>query len=443
MGRPLEQYFHGDSTISSRLGRKGVEKMSVFHRNMFLAEDRILCFELVTKAGSKWHLGIVKGAKAETDVPEGMIDFITQRRRWLNGAFASTTYSLLHFGRVYRSSHNIVRLMLLHIQLVYNVVSLALSWFSLASFLLTLFILTDISGSPPADSKLRAFPFGRATPTINAIIQWIYLALIVLQFIMALGNRPRKQVWGYVISFFIFGFIQFYLIVNVIYLSTRIFKEKAYREDSGGYSHIGTFYSDIGSLTVIVAGVSLFGVYYVASFLHLDPWHMFISYPQFLFVSSSYTNILNVYAFSNWHDVSWGSKGGREVDMADLPPSVKACPRSGTAEIEDMSDLQTDIDSRFEEVVKRALTPHVRRPVEKRSQDSTIEDSFKAFRTKLVAVYIFSNFFLCIFIMNDSFEKLRFLVRIPSLLPFVSQQPMRRYKPIPPLSSPPCISVAC
>jgi len=37
---------------------------------------------------------------------------------------------------------------------------------------------------------------------------------------------------------------------------------------------------------------------------------MFFSYPQYLFVASSYTNILNIYAFSNWHDVSWGTKGG-------------------------------------------------------------------------------------------------------------------------------------
>src|SRR5205814_10085877 len=31
----------------------------------------------------------------------------------------------------------------------------------------------------------------------------------------------------------------------------------------------------------------------------------------------------------------------------------------------------------------------------------------------LVSVYIFSNFMLCIFVMNDTFGKLKFLVRIP------------------------------
>jgi chitin synthase len=43
--------------------------MSIFRKNMFLAEDRILCFELVAKAGAKWTLAYIKPSKAETDVP--------------------------------------------------------------------------------------------------------------------------------------------------------------------------------------------------------------------------------------------------------------------------------------------------------------------------------------------------------------------------------------
>jgi chitin synthase len=100
MGRPLEQYFHGDHTLSKILGKKGIEGMNIFKKNMFLAEDRILCFELVAKAGSKWHLTYIKAAKGETDVPEGAPEFISQRRRWLNGSFAATIYAVMHFGRM-------------------------------------------------------------------------------------------------------------------------------------------------------------------------------------------------------------------------------------------------------------------------------------------------------------------------------------------------------
>ena len=98
-GRPLEQYFHGDHSLADRLGPKGIYGMNIFTKNMFLAEDRILCFELVAKAGDKWTLTYVKPSKAETDVPESAVELIGQRRRWLNGSFAASVvrYSLINF----------------------------------------------------------------------------------------------------------------------------------------------------------------------------------------------------------------------------------------------------------------------------------------------------------------------------------------------------------
>jgi chitin synthase len=108
-GRPLEQYFHGDHSLADRLGPKGINGMNIFTKNMFLgtfpsransavivnpeshiAEDRILCFELVAKKGDKWTLTYVKPSKAETDVPEEAAELIGQRRRWLNGSFAAS-----------------------------------------------------------------------------------------------------------------------------------------------------------------------------------------------------------------------------------------------------------------------------------------------------------------------------------------------------------------
>jgi len=132
-GRPLEQYFHGDHSLADRLGAKGIHGMNIFTKNMFLAEDRILCFELVAKAGCKWTLTYVKPSKAETDVPESAAELIGQRRRWLNGSFAASIvrviscltmrsyspgaqYALVHFGRLYSSGHGIIRMFFFHIQ---------------------------------------------------------------------------------------------------------------------------------------------------------------------------------------------------------------------------------------------------------------------------------------------------------------------------------------
>ena len=91
---------------------------------MFLAEDRILCFELVAKANDAWTLTYVKPSKAETDVPESAPELIGQRRRWLNGSFAASVYALIHFFNMYKSGHGIIRMFFFHIQALVRSLSL-------------------------------------------------------------------------------------------------------------------------------------------------------------------------------------------------------------------------------------------------------------------------------------------------------------------------------
>ena len=128
---------------------------------------------------------------------------------------------------------------------------------------------------------------------------------------------------------------------------------------------------------------------------------MFTSFPQYLLIMSSYVNILNVYAFSNWHDVSWGTKGS---DKADVLPSAQTT-KSGdgkAAVVEEPDKPQADIDSQFEVTVKRALAHYVEPVV---VEKKTLEDSYKSFRTKLVSSWIFSNALLAVVITSDNFDK--------------------------------------
>jgi len=144
LGRPLDQYFHGDHSLADRLGPKGIYGMNIFTKNMFLAEDRILCFELVAKKGEQWTLTYVKPSKAETDVPETAVELIGQRRRWLNGSFAASVYALVNFFMFYQSGHGIFRMFILHVQALYNIFLLIFSWFALANIWLTFSIIIDL-----------------------------------------------------------------------------------------------------------------------------------------------------------------------------------------------------------------------------------------------------------------------------------------------------------
>lgn len=205
-------------------------------------------------------------------------------------------------------------------------------------------------------------------------------------------------------SFVVFGVIQLYLIVLSIYLVIKAFTSgttEAINTSDGAGAFFRSFFSSQTSGIILIALAATFGLYFVASFLYLDPWHMFTSFPQYMLIMSSYVNILNVYAFSNWHDVSWGTKGSDKADA--LPSAITAKASDGKAAvIEEPDKPQADIDSQFEATVKRALEEYKEpKIVEKK----TLEDSYKSFRTRLVTAWIFSNTLLAVVITTDDFDK--------------------------------------
>jgi chitin synthase len=122
---PLQKYFAGEKLHGADAG--------IFTANMYLAEDRILCFELISKRNCTWTLQYVKSATGETDVPTEMADFILQRRRWLNGSFFAAVYALTHFYQIFRSSHTLIRSVMFLIEFVYQAVVMIFSWFAIVS----------------------------------------------------------------------------------------------------------------------------------------------------------------------------------------------------------------------------------------------------------------------------------------------------------------------
>jgi len=92
-----------------------------------------------------WHqllirrriLKYVKGAIGETDVPDALPEFISQRRRWLNGSFFAATYAIAHVGQIMRSGHSFGRKVTLMLETVYNIINLIFSWFSIVGVVLS------------------------------------------------------------------------------------------------------------------------------------------------------------------------------------------------------------------------------------------------------------------------------------------------------------------
>jgi chitin synthase len=123
---------------------------------------------------------------------------------------------------------------------------------------------------------------------------------------------------------------------------------------------------------------------------------MFSSFLQYLLLAPSFTNVLNVYAFCNLHDVSWGTKGS---DKAEALPSVssKKAKDADAAVVEDTQRTKEDLDAIFKETVTRAVT---KVKVEEAVEKPTMDDENKTFRTRLVSFWMLTNAALAVTIEN-------------------------------------------
>ena len=137
---------------------------------------------------------------------------------------------------------------------------------------------------------------------------------------------------------------------------------------------------------LIVSTGSTVGIYFLMSFLYLDPWHMFTSSAQYFALLPSYICTLQVYAFCNTHDVTWGTKGDNVIHI-DLGAAVSG--KGNTVELE-MPSEQLDIDSGYDEALRNLRD---RLEVEKTSisEAQQQEDYYRAVRTYMVIVWLVAN----------------------------------------------------
>ncbi|KAF9139618.1 Chitin synthase, class 1 [Linnemannia schmuckeri] len=393
---PLEKYFLGEKFHGS--------DANIFTANMYLAEDRILCFELVAKRNAAWVLQYVKSAYGETDVPGSVAEFISQRRRWLNGSFFASVYALVHQMDIWRSDHSTARKMFFHLEFFYSFVSLFFSWFALANFYLTFYILGNAMVYYPEDNPeghpAQQSPFGNndAGFWIFTVSRYIYILLIIAQFIMSMGNRPQGSNWAYKSSMGFFAVLMGYMLFGAGYMTVRGIQEvQANRPDNGQSEASYLFQNDMFRNTVISLA-STYGLYFFASFLFLEPWHMFHSFIQYLFMVPSYVNILNVYAFCNIHDISWGTKGDTSV-ATDLGVAKKTA--EGGVEVNVPTDSH-DINNAYDEAVS-SLSIKTVEVKQGRDAKTKQEDYYREIRTRVLLSWIMSNALLVALVTSSAF----------------------------------------
>ncbi|KAI5950362.1 CHS1 [Candida jiufengensis] len=289
---PLASYFKGEDLLKSHEKDKENTKTNFFEANMYLAEDRILCWELVSKKNDNWVLKFVKSATGETDVPETISEFLAQRRRWINGAFFAALYSLYHSNKIWYTDHSYARKFWLQVEFIYQTITLVFSFFSLSNFYLTFYFLTG--------SLVHYKNIGHNGGFwIFTLFNYLCICVLTSLFIVSIGNRPHASKNIFKALIILLTICALYaLIVGLVFVITTI---QQFGVDGGTSTYV--------LISIVVSLLSTYGLYTLMSFLYLDPWHMFTCSLQYFLMIPSYTCTLQIFAFCNTHDVSWGTKG--------------------------------------------------------------------------------------------------------------------------------------
>lgn len=383
---PLEKYFKGEFLhLNARmdpdddeleLKERSHQEAGLFTSNMYLAEDRILCFELVAKRGHRYVLRYVSGATAETDAPEHLDDFVLQRRRWLNGSLFAALYSIFHWTDIWRSDHSLARKLWLQLDFYYQAVTLLVSWFSLALFFLVFRILTRNLGSPDV-----GFTVGKY---LAVAFLWIYVACIVCTFVLAFGNTPRgTRKFYYCITVF-FAVLMVYLTFAAVYLAVSTVKLVMRTADTG-FTALMLFTNE-KFRDLVVSMLSTYLLYAIGAVIHGQPSFMVTSFFQYLLLSPTYVNVLNIYSFCNIHDVSWGN---RDVPQAKDLGTAKVADESGQLVMTVVPASEQEIEEAYLNTVEDLKVPP---PPEVKPKRQHNDDSYYAFiRTITVLAWMLTN----------------------------------------------------
>ncbi|KAG6380838.1 glycosyltransferase family 2 protein [Boletus reticuloceps] len=392
---PLASYFKGEAMHGG-----GAVKAGLFERNMYLAEDRILCFEIVTKKREGWILKYVKSAKASTDVPTTVPEFISQRRRWLNGSLFASIHSTIFFYKIWTSGQNPIRMLVLQIEFIYNAIQLLFTWTALANFYLAFFFLVSSATAPGQNNAFNFLSSGVGQIIFEVFLK-LYIALLFVTTVCSLGNRPQGSKWIYALAMILFGFcnaITLWCAGYTVYLAVP--------HTASGWKNIGNLVATNQAFREIVISLAAtYGLYFISSFMHLEPWHMFTSFIQYMFLLPSLITLhcsLVMYAMCNLHDVTWGTKGDNTA-AKDLGGAKKIKGDDGKVMMEvEIPTAREDVDQLW--AASRAALK-VKPPETKEHRDAATKqsDHDRSSRTNVVLTWIATNMVMILVFTSSAF----------------------------------------
>lgn len=226
---------------------------------------------------------------------------------------------------------------------------------------------------------------------LAVVFEWLYLATLVTCFVLALGNRPAGSNRFYMTMVYFWAILMAYLLFASIFITVKSVEQQIAQHN--GFSFTMLFTNRL-FFTLIVSMCSTWLLYLIISILFLDPWHMVTSFVQYLLLTPTYLNILNVYAFCNTHDITWGTKGD---DIAEKLPAANLKP-GGKVDVAIPTD-DADLNTQYEAELRTFSTKYTV-PKKVVTEEQKHEDYYRGFRSAVVLAWMFCNLALAAVVLN-------------------------------------------
>ncbi len=262
---------------------RGLDDNPPLESNMFLAEDRILGFEIASDEKKRWKIDYAPNSIATTDACDTWKELLNQRRRWICGAFSCKLWLLMKVGAYFNNSDKKKRDKLsMFLSAMYFVFDMLQNWLSIGLIALSFVFMKNIALSSVAEVGIHSY-------IINILFYTVILSVLV-QVYIALNKLLKPWVETF-LNFSVFlqsASLLYYSCLAVIYLVAS--EEK----------------NIIVVLSPILYLLFLFNVflYFGKSTMKMLPYTLIYS-----IISPSISFFMHLFAFCNADDVSWGTKG--------------------------------------------------------------------------------------------------------------------------------------
>ena len=278
-GNPLTEFLKGAKDEFGMLDKL----QSCYTANKFLAEDRIMPLEILAADGN-WTVSYVPGAKCLTDPPLTLLGLMKQRRRWFNGSLFATLHVMSNPGKVTLSNcwgksfcRNTFFLVLYIYMILINLLSFVLVGAFYASFSIFIRSVMDSSDNPNTFEPANLF-------------ENLYLTFLFLVIMLSTAIRLEWAIAAFWISSIFMGMFSILMAVSVIIYVYKLESDN-YIETVGLFSY----------LWIVILPIIL-------NMKHIKICEFLKGFVYIIYLAPTYINILSIYAISNIHNVTWGSR---------------------------------------------------------------------------------------------------------------------------------------